>query len=68
MHTAVFGVFGIIRYTINLNMIAVRMSGPINCFVPYCFGCAVIQIGELNIWNGKCLVVGECDAIGDVEM
>ena len=49
VHTAIFGVFGIIRYKINFNMIAMRVSGPINSFGPYCFGCAVIQIGELNI-------------------
>jgi len=30
-------------------MIAMRMSGPINSFGPYFFGCAMIQIGELYI-------------------
>jgi len=42
-------VFGVIRYNFNLNMIGMRMGGQINGFRTYCFGCAVIQIAELNI-------------------
>jgi len=42
-------VFGVIRYKFNLNMIGMRMGGQINGIRTYCFGCAVIQIAELNI-------------------
>jgi len=34
-------------------MIVSRMSGTINRFRAYCFGCAVIQIAELNIDRDK---------------
>ena len=49
MHTAIFGVSGIIRYKFNLKRTVMRMSGQINRFWTYCFGCAVIQSAKLNI-------------------
>ena len=49
MHTAAFGVFGIIRYKFNLNAIVMRMSGPFNRLWTYFFGSAIIQSVELNI-------------------